>query len=65
MESGLLGGFYYKHYLLATNVIGSAARGTMQRAVGALKAGCARLCLRVLVPLPACAPVCQLQLWPD
>jgi len=38
VESALLGGFYYKHYLLATNVIGSEARGTMQRAVQALKA---------------------------
>jgi hypothetical protein len=39
LETGLLGGFYYKHYCLATNVIGSAARGTMKRAVSALKAG--------------------------
>lgn len=37
VESGLLGGFYYKHYCLATNVIGSEARGTMSRAVAALK----------------------------
>ena len=39
LETGLLGGFFYKHYCLATNVIGSAARGTMKRAVSALKAG--------------------------
>ncbi|KAL4425507.1 hypothetical protein ABPG75_009523 [Micractinium tetrahymenae] len=39
LETGLLGGFYYKHYCLATNVIGSEARGTMRRAVQALKAG--------------------------
>ena len=37
MESALLGGFYYKHYLLATNVIGSRARGTMSRPVEALR----------------------------
>ena len=37
MESALLGGFYYKHYLLATNVIGSRARGTMCRPVEALR----------------------------
>ena len=36
-ESGLLGGFYYKHFCLAANVIGSEARGTMRRAVAALK----------------------------
>lgn len=28
-----------QHYCLATNVIGSEARGTMKRAVAALKAG--------------------------
>jgi len=36
-ESALLGGFYYKHFLLATNVIGTASRGTMQKMVPALK----------------------------
>lgn len=39
LETGLLGGFFYRHYCLATNVIGSEARGTMKRAVAALKAG--------------------------
>ena len=38
IESALLGGFYYKHYLLASNVIGTLARGTMNRSVEALKA---------------------------
>lgn len=37
IESALLGGFYYKHYLLAKNVIGSYAKGTMERMVGMLK----------------------------
>jgi len=37
VESGLLGGFYFKHFRLASNVIGSDARGTMRRAVKALK----------------------------
>jgi tryptophan 2,3-dioxygenase len=36
-ESALLGGFYFKHYRLATHVIGSESRGTMKRAVAALK----------------------------
>ncbi|EFN57798.1 hypothetical protein CHLNCDRAFT_143159 [Chlorella variabilis] len=39
VETGLLGGFFYRHFCLATNVIGSEARGTMKRAVAALKAG--------------------------
>ncbi len=38
IESALLGGFYYKHYLLASNVIGTLAKGTMNRSVEALKA---------------------------
>ena len=38
IESSLLGGFYYKHFLLANNVIGSSAKGTMNRSVAALKA---------------------------
>ncbi|KAL4539440.1 hypothetical protein Ndes2437B_g02184 [Nannochloris sp. 'desiccata'] len=37
VESGLLGGFYFKHFRLASNVIGSDARGTMRRAVQGLK----------------------------
>ena len=37
VESGLLGGFYFKHFRLAANVIGSDAKGTMRRAVQALK----------------------------
>jgi hypothetical protein len=37
-ESSLLGGFFYRHYLLACNVIGSDSHGTMKRAVQALKA---------------------------
>jgi tryptophan 2,3-dioxygenase len=43
IESALLGGFYYKHYLLAKNVIGSESKGTgrlagTNRAVAALQA---------------------------
>ncbi len=37
VESGLLGGFYFKHFRLASNVIGSDAKGTMRRAVQGLK----------------------------
>lgn len=37
VESALLGGFYYKHFLLAKNVIGTSAKGTMNRAVTALQ----------------------------
>jgi tryptophan 2,3-dioxygenase len=37
LESALLGGFYYRHYRLAQHVIGSDSRGTMKRAVAALK----------------------------
>jgi threonine/homoserine efflux transporter RhtA len=37
--AGLLGGFYYAHYRLAANVIGQQAKGTMNRAVQALKVG--------------------------
>lgn len=37
LESAILGGFYYRHYSLAVNVIGSASRGTMNRSVKALK----------------------------
>lgn len=36
-ESSLLGGFFFKHFLLACNVIGVDAKGTMNRAVKALK----------------------------
>jgi len=39
IESGLLGGFYYKHFCLASNVIGTQAKGTMNKSVGALKKG--------------------------
>jgi len=39
IESGLLGGFYYKHFCLASNVIGSTAKGTMNKSVKALKIG--------------------------
>ena len=39
LETGLTGGFFFSHYCLATNVIGSTARGTMKRAVAGLKAG--------------------------
>lgn len=39
LETGVLGGFYYRHYAVATHVIGSGARGTMGRAVQALRAG--------------------------
>ncbi|GBG27115.1 Nematode resistance protein-like HSPRO2 [Hondaea fermentalgiana] len=37
VESALIGGFYQKHFILATNVIGSAAKGTMKMSVMALK----------------------------
>ena len=37
IESSLLGGFYYKHFMLASNVIGSMAKGTMNKSVQALK----------------------------
>ena len=37
IESGLLGGFYFKHYCLASNVIGTQAKGTMNKAVKMLK----------------------------
>ncbi len=37
VESALLGGFYFHHFRLAVNVIGGEARGTMNRAVQALK----------------------------
>lgn len=37
VESSLLGGFYYKHYMLANNVIGSMAKGTMNKSVKALR----------------------------
>ncbi len=36
-ESALLGGFYYRHFMLASNVIGTNAKGTMHKAVAALK----------------------------
>lgn len=37
LESSLLGGFFFKHFCLAANVIGSDAKGTMKRAVQSLK----------------------------
>jgi len=37
-ESALLGRFFHSHYVLACGVIGSAARGTMNREVGGLRA---------------------------
>jgi tryptophan 2,3-dioxygenase len=37
IESALLGGFYFKHFSLAQNVIGSGAKGTMKKSVAALK----------------------------
>ena len=37
VESSLLGGFYYRHFCLASNVIGSTAKGTMKMSVAALK----------------------------
>ena len=37
IESGLLGGFYYKHFCLASKVIGTGAKGTMMKSVLALK----------------------------
>jgi hypothetical protein len=35
--AALLGGFYFSHFRLAINVIGVDAKGTMNRAVKALK----------------------------
>jgi len=37
IESSVLGGFFFKHFLLASNVIGSTAKGTMNMAVQGLK----------------------------
>jgi hypothetical protein len=37
IESGLNGGFYYKHFCLASNVIGTGAKGTMKKSVLALR----------------------------
>lgn len=37
IESSLLGGFYYKHFMLANNMIGSKAKGTMNKSVQALR----------------------------
>ena len=37
VESALVGGFYFKHFDLAKNVIGSGARGTMKKSVQALR----------------------------
>jgi hypothetical protein len=37
IESSLLGGFYYKHFMLASNVIASMAKGTKNKSVQALK----------------------------
>ena len=37
VESSLLGGFYFRHFCLASNVIGSTAKGTMKKSVAALK----------------------------
>lgn len=39
VESALIGGFFQKHFILATNVIGSGAKGTMKMSVQALKKG--------------------------
>lgn len=39
----MLGGFFFKHFLLATNVIGLGARGTMGKMVTALKNSYERL----------------------
>jgi len=36
LESDLLGGFYFQHFLLARTVLGTGAKGTMGRAVEAL-----------------------------
>lgn len=48
IESSLLGGFYYKHFLLANNVIGSSAKGTMNRSVAALRASFETNCFPML-----------------
>ena len=44
IESSLLGGFYYKHFMLANNVIGSTAKGTMNKSVQALRSTYETLC---------------------
>jgi tryptophan 2,3-dioxygenase len=37
IESAIIGGFYYKHFLLATNVLGMSAKGTTNKTVMSLK----------------------------
>merc|ERR1711871_1107048 len=37
VESSLLCGFYFRHFCLASNVIGSTAKGTMKKSVAVLK----------------------------
>lgn len=37
VESALLGGFYFNHFRLATNVLGGQGKGTMHKAVAALQ----------------------------
>ena len=48
LESSLLGGLYHNHFLRATNVIGSTARGTFNRPVEALKLTFSKKCFPVL-----------------
>ena len=37
IDSAIIGGFYYKHFLLATNVLGMSAKGTTNKTVKSLK----------------------------
>ncbi len=53
VESALLGGFYYKHFMLASNVIGSQAKGTMNKSVQALRATYETACFPILDRLAA------------
>lgn len=48
IESSLLGGFYYKHFMLATNVIGSTSKGTMNKSVQALRSTYESACFPIL-----------------
>lgn len=48
LESALLSGFYHKHFVLASNVIGSQAVGTMHRNVQALKSSYSASCFPLL-----------------
>ncbi len=48
LESALLSGFYHKHFVLACNVIGSQAMGTVSKSVQALKSSYSASCFPIL-----------------